>query len=153
VKKLSLFIAVALATLAISIPVPAGCSVSKLNATSQISAEMLPHSFKGYELYSWQQAGAWNFTLITGINRNKTTAEIVAPSDTVTPDGWVQIHVVGPDAICEVLGGMPQNESVGWYPGIPGLAPGAVFGFPPADIIAWLDAQSQQNGFELVTVG
>jgi hypothetical protein len=46
----------------------------------------LPHSMKGYELYSWSQDGEWHFTLITGTNRNKTLEEIISPSNTVTAD-------------------------------------------------------------------
>ena len=43
----------------------------------------LPHSFKGYELYSWQQDNQWNYTLITGTNRDKTVEEIITGNNTV----------------------------------------------------------------------
>ena len=48
----------------------------------------LPHSMKGYELYSWQVGDDWHFTLITGTNRLKTLEEITLGEDVVTPDGW-----------------------------------------------------------------
>jgi hypothetical protein len=53
----------------------------------------LPHSFKGYELYSWHQDNQWNFTLISGTDRDKTVQEIISGNNTVTEDGWVNIHV------------------------------------------------------------
>lgn len=33
-------------------------------------------SFKGVELYSWQDSGTWNYVLLPGTNRNKTWAEL-----------------------------------------------------------------------------
>jgi hypothetical protein len=74
----------------------------------------LPHSFKGYELYSWPEDRQWHFTLITGTNRTKTTEEITSKEDYVSETGWVKIHVVGTDAIKNVLSRLPQGESVFW---------------------------------------
>ena len=45
---------------------------------------LLPQSMKGYELYSWQQDNQWNYTLITGTDRDKTTQEIITANNTVT---------------------------------------------------------------------
>jgi hypothetical protein len=39
-----------------------------LTACSSEPSTMLPHSMKGYELYSWQADEQWHFTLITGTN-------------------------------------------------------------------------------------
>jgi hypothetical protein len=47
----------------------AGKLINKLPITS---IETLPRSFKGYELYSWEEEGQWHFTLITGTDRTKT---------------------------------------------------------------------------------
>lgn len=125
----------------------------KLTTPSQLPGNELPHAAKGYDLFSWLQNGEWNFTLISGTNRSKTAAEVMSPTDTVTADGWVQVHVVGVDAVSALLGRIQSNESIGWYSGVWGDAQsGADFGFPPADIIAVLDARSQQNGFKLVTI-
>ena len=77
--------------------------------------DKLPHSMKGYELYSWEEDNHWHFTLITGTNRTKTMEEITSKEDFVSETGWVKIQVVGADAIKDVLNRLPQNESVFWY--------------------------------------
>src|SRR4030042_198608 len=65
----------------------------KLTATpSATASDKLPTSAKGHELYSWQEDSQWPFTLITGTNRNKTLEEIIANVNTVSADGWGQIH-------------------------------------------------------------
>jgi hypothetical protein len=69
---------------------------------------------KGYELYSWPEDSQWHFTLITGTNRNKTLEEIISNVNIISEDGWVQIHVVGVDAIKHVLSRLPQNEEIFW---------------------------------------
>ena len=85
-----------------------------INRLSITSIDKLPRSLKGYELYSWLQDGQWHFTLITGTNRTKTMEEITSGEDYISEAGWVNVHVVGVDAIKEVLSRLPQNESVGW---------------------------------------
>jgi hypothetical protein len=79
------------------------------------TVDKLPHSMKGYELYSWEEADQWHFCLITGTNRNKTIKEIVSDEDFISEIGWVNIHVVGVDAITDVLIKLPQGESVIWF--------------------------------------
>jgi hypothetical protein len=74
----------------------------------------LPHSMKGYELYSWSEDGQWHFTLITGTNRIKTIEEITSKEDFISETGWVKIQVVGADAIKDVLSRLPEGESVFW---------------------------------------
>ncbi len=69
---------------------------------------------KGYELYSWQEDGQWQFTLITGTNRNKTLEEITSHTPLVPGDGWVNIHVTGCEAIKKVLSRLPEGEPVFW---------------------------------------
>jgi len=76
--------------------------------------ELLPHSLKGYELYSWSEDSQWHFTLITGTNRLKTIAEITSEGDSVSETGWVKIQVVGADAIKDVFSHLPEGESVFW---------------------------------------
>jgi hypothetical protein len=66
-----------------------------INMPSATPGDELPHSAKGYELYSWQEDSQWHFTLITGTNRNKTLEEVISDVNIVSEDGWVQIHVVG----------------------------------------------------------
>jgi hypothetical protein len=78
------------------------------------AADELPHSMKGYELYSWEEDGQWHFTLITGTDRTKTIAEITSKGDFISETGWVKIQVVGADAIKDVLSRLPEGESVFW---------------------------------------
>jgi hypothetical protein len=85
-----------------------------LMKTSTNSTETLPHSFKGYELYSWLNNDQWSFTLITGTNRNKTIEEITSGENSVTETGWVKIRVTGVDAIKDVLSKLPEGESIFW---------------------------------------
>ncbi len=83
-------------------------------AATATPAAPLPRSLKGYELYSWREGGDWRFTLITVTNRLKTYAEITAPADTVTADGWVKITVTGVEALKAVLARLPRGENVLW---------------------------------------
>ena len=85
--------------------------IKKLSITA---VDKLPHSFKGYELYSWEEDNQWHFTLITGTNRTKTMEEITSKEDFISETGWVNIHVVGVDAIKDVLSRLPQSESIFW---------------------------------------
>lgn len=78
------------------------------------TVETLPHSMKGYELYSWQENGQWHFTLITGTNRHKTLEEITSKINIISQGGWVKIHVVGVDEIKSVLSRLPQSEYILW---------------------------------------
>jgi hypothetical protein len=97
----------------------------------------LPHSMKGYELYSWQEQGQWHFTLITGTNRIKTLEEIISGDDTVSKDGWVRIHAVGVDAVKALLGRVPVSEWVSWNDGgwiEPEKQVDIKLNFPPGDI-------------------
>ena len=88
-----------------------GVLVSSAGATS---VEKLPHSLKGYELYSWPEDSQWHFTLITGTNRLKTIEEIISEGDSIYENGWVKIQVAGTDAIKDVLSRLPEGESVLW---------------------------------------
>jgi hypothetical protein len=38
--------------------------------------QVLPHSMKGFEMYSWNQDGHWFFSILPGTNRNKSLQEI-----------------------------------------------------------------------------
>ena len=84
------------------------------NMPSATIVDELPHSIKGYELYSWPEDSQWHFTLITGTNRNKMLEEIISNVNIVSEDGWVQIQVVGVEAIETVLSRLPQNEYIFW---------------------------------------
>ncbi len=72
-------------------------------------------SFKGWELYSWQEDGEWQFRLITGTNRNKTPEEILAEASTT--DGLMSIRVAGVERLLSVLAKLPEGEEVIWLEG------------------------------------
>jgi len=89
----------------------AGKLITELSITTVAG---LPHSMKGYELYSWLEDSQWHFTLITGTNRNKTLEEIVSKEDFISEAGWVKVHVIGVEAIQAALSKLPQDEFVMW---------------------------------------
>ena len=105
----------------------------------------LPDSFKGYELYSWEEGGQWRFTLITGTNRNKTHEEIVAPEDMETADGWVKLTVAGEENLLRLMARLPRGEDVFW-----GTALATGFAMPPADVIGRIEAECRRLGVNLV---
>jgi len=90
------------------------CNSSVSTSTpSEIVTTPLPHSDKGYELYSWSENNQWHFTLITGTNRVKSLEEIISNENIVT-SGGVRISVQGVDSIQNVLSGLPQHEEIFW---------------------------------------
>jgi hypothetical protein len=74
----------------------------------------LPSSLKGYELYSWQTGSNWNFTLITGTNREKSFDELMTSDSQVSESGMVKITVSGFDSIKQVLLMLPAQTDVLW---------------------------------------
>ena len=105
---------------------------------------------KGYELYSWHQDGWLRFKLITGTNRNKTQEEILANNNTVSPEGWVDIRVIGLDAVRDLLSRVPAGEFVSLQTVTHlGAAPAGIdFSLPPTDDIASIKAAAGKGGLE-----
>jgi hypothetical protein len=64
----------------------------------------LPHSMKGYELYSWQTRQQWYFSLVAGTNRQKTYQEITSPS----------IRIKGIERLKRKLDLLPRGEELSW---------------------------------------
>ena len=87
-----------------------------INEMSFTFIDELPHSMKGYELYSWREGDEWYFKLITGTNRTKTLQEIVRKSDEVP--GLVDIRITGVDALFTLLHKLPDGENVFWGTGL-----------------------------------
>jgi hypothetical protein len=83
-------------------------------STASLSLTPLPHSPKGYELYSWQAGEARRFTLITGTNRLKRYEEIVSTENIVTEAGWVKLSVQGTENLKAVLNRLRVGEEVTW---------------------------------------
>lgn len=85
---------------------------SKENCKGSEIYSFLPHSMKGYELYSWQVDDKWYFTLITGTNRIKGYEEITSSENIIGNNGWVKITVKGVDSIKVILKMVPEGEYV-----------------------------------------
>ncbi len=121
-------------------------------APSAIGTAPLPHSAKGYELYSWQMDGQWHFTLITGTNRIKSLEEIISNENTVTTDGWVKISVQGVNAIQNILSRLPQHEEIFWV-NKQWLEQAQIqadpITLPPQEIIDIIDEYCKQLGLDL----
>lgn len=115
----------------------------------------LPHSAKGYELYSWQVNGTWNYTLITGTNRTKALDEITAPGNSVSSDGIVKISASSLDDLKLVLGRLPRGESILWG-GIDlgGEVPSgtAYLTFPPQALMDEVKADCTSLGLTLTSL-
>jgi hypothetical protein len=127
-------------------------SLSQTGKLTFVQDNMLPHSMDGYELYSWQQGSQWNYTLITGTNRDKTTQEIITANNTVTSDGWVNIHVTGLDALEAVFNRIPHSDFVSWVSGRPADSAqfGVTFAIPPADILSAIKTYADRYGLNLI---
>jgi hypothetical protein len=128
-----------------------GVLVSSIGAAS---IGGLPHSFKGYELYSWSEDSQWHFTLITGTNRLKTIEEVTSEGDLISETGWVKIQVVGADAIKDVLSRLPQGESVFWCDELHVEQSGETdLQLPPEQIVDAIEEHAEQCGLDFaVTV-
>ena len=123
-----------------------------INKLSISAVDELPHSMKGYELYSWSEDSQWHFTLITGTNRNKTLEEIISNEDVISEAGWVQIHVLGVDAIKAVLSKLPQGEEILWLarPLAEQTPPGNInFMLPPEPTVDSIKEHAGQCGLDL----
>lgn len=114
----------------------------------------LPHSPKGYELYSWpaEQTDGWQFTLITGTNRLKTQEEIVSAENIVGESEWVKVSVTGTADLKALLGQLPTGESVTWNGG-DGLeqmgVPAGSIRLPDEDVINEIESYGRQLGIAL----
>ena len=122
-----------------------------VSGVSAASIEKLPHSFKGYELYSWSEDSQWHFTLITGTNRLKTIEEITSEGDSISETGWVRVHVVGVDAIKDVLSRLPEGESIFWCDEMHiGQSTETDPQLPPEQIADAIEEHAEQCGLDFV---
>ena len=123
----------------------------KLSTGLPTAADDLPHSMKGYELYSWEEEGQWHFTLITGTNRIKTIEEITSEGNFVSETGWVRIQVTGAAAIKDVLSRLPESESVFWCDELHiGQSTETDFELPPEQIADAIEEYATQCGLDFV---
>ena len=113
--------------------------------------DALPSSMKGYELYSWQENNQWHFTLITGSNRTKTIEEITSDENFISLAGWVKVHVVGEDAIIDVLRRVPEGESVSWCDELHiGQTINTDLRLPPEQIVDTIKKSAGEFGLDLM---
>jgi hypothetical protein len=126
----------------------AGKLITKLSITA---VNELPHSMKGYEIYSWLEDSQWHFTLITGTDRSKTLDEIVSKEDFISETGWVKIQVVGADAIKDVLSRLPEGESGFWCDELHiGQSTKTDLELPPEEIADAIREYAKQCGLDFV---
>ena len=135
--------------LIVSIIVMGGCSETSPTVASTTSP--LPSSVKGYELYSWSEGDDWHFTLITGTNRSKTSAEIASHGVIIDDNGWVKITVFGPQELEVILDRLPRSEQILWLDGtrLEISQESSVITFPPEDIVKQVRQYSHQRGLNL----
>ncbi len=129
----------------------ATCGGTSPTSPGSTALTPLPHSMKGYELYSWQSAGSWKFALITGTDRSKTIDEITTGQDTAS-DITVRVSADGVDAVKQQLGRLPAKESISWI----GRAtrqqwqlPAGPFELPPAPMLVAVTSYCRQLSLDL----
>lgn len=73
-------------------------------------ALVVPHSMKGYELYSWPEGNDWYFSILVGTNRAKTYAEVISKA----PSEIHLVTVTGIDNLKSALAQFPEYEYITW---------------------------------------
>jgi hypothetical protein len=66
---------------------------------------LISHSMKGWELYSWPKGKYFYYSLLIGTNRSKTYEEVIAN----------KLQVSGKDSLKLLLNKFPENESLFWF--------------------------------------
>ena len=64
----------------------------------------IPHSIKGWELYSWPYGKSWNFSVLAGTNRVKSFEEVTKN----------KLIVSGTYSLKMLLDKFPENEEISW---------------------------------------
>ena len=135
--------------LIVSLAVMGGCR--ETSPTVGPTSSPLPSSVKGYELYSWPEGDDWYFTLITGTNRSKTSAEIGSQVEIIDENGWVKITVLGLQELELVLDRLPRSEQILWLDGsrLDILQESPIIVLPPDHIVEQVTQYSSQKGLNL----
>lgn len=124
---------------------PAGKLITALTLDD---VDILPRSFKGYEVYSWQSDGIWSFTVITGTNRNKTQDEIVSGETYISEQGWILIHCQGEEELMKVLAKIPSGEWVSLLDGS-FVTENNKLSLPPVDMSERIKAFAREHGLQV----
>ena len=75
-----------------------------------LNESAFPHSFKGWELYSWSDGSEWYYSILVGTNRLKTCEEVITNEAIVTDI----------DSLKTALSKFPEGEFIIW------LGPGSL---------------------------
>jgi hypothetical protein len=102
---------------------------------AQSNESKLPHSMKGYELYSWHTHKGWYFSLLVGTNRLKKYAEATSP----------KVRINGVTALKRKLGELPRGEEVFWS-----SERFRKMFLPPKGIVDELNTYCEQRGIKLI---
>jgi hypothetical protein len=132
-----------------------GCAqLEQSQAAPTVWDSALPHSAKGYELYSWPAGDGkeWQYVLITGTNRLKTYEEIVSAENAVSEIGWVRVSATATEGLKGLLSQLPDGESVTWI-GEEWMeqmgVPGGNIQLPDNEVIDEIERYCRQEGVEL----
>lgn len=110
-----------------NIPVVLSTIMASPNAAGTSSSGPFAASFKGWELYSWEDSGLWRFSLMNGTNALKTWAQIGVASS--TENGVTAME--GLAALEAQLARLPKGSEVFWNAGS-GEGDLARLKYPPA---------------------
>ncbi len=114
---------------------------------------LYPKSFKGYELYTWEEEGILWFTMITGTNREKGFDEVVSSDQVWASDGWLKVTVQGIDQAMKMLDRLSPDETLILMDlPAPGNGQKDVKVYPPQrDIIIKIEAYCLENGLQFIS--
>ena len=118
-------------------------------------ATSLPHTMKGYELYSWygEEEDDWVYILVTGTNHSKSYAELATSESVITEDGWVAIKVQGTNALKSALNLLPEGATVLWRDaGQLEDAPVIEAAFPGRNVVRKIERYCQRRDIGLTVV-
>jgi len=109
-----------------------GSLLSGCGTAAQPTATPFAESMKGYELYSWQEGGQWQFSLLIGTNREKTLDEIKS----------ADVVLSGVDALTSTLEKIPTGQYITW-------SSKETLSFPPEDIRSQVEQVCKDKGLIL----
>ncbi len=87
------------------------------------------------------------------VNKDKTLEEVTSKEDSISGDGWVNVHVAGVDAVKSVLAKLPQNEHVSWLGAQTVASPGPgdiKLQLPPDQIAGPIKEHAERCGLDFV---
>ena len=119
-----------------------------ITALALTDIDLLPRSFKGYEIYSWPADDSWHFTVITGTNRNKTQDEIVSGETYISEQGRILIRCHGEEELMKALAKIPLGEWVSLLDGS-FVTENSQLSLPPADMAGRIKAFAREHGLQI----